>query len=715
MRMRRIGRAYGLQLIPVTYNRTTFNNLPKNSCMRILLAFVLSVYCSACFSQNLHCGTDEMHQKLYMGFPGICAKVTANAQELEQFTANFSPNPESKAPVLYTIPVVFHVIHNYGAENISDDQIHDQMAIINEDFQKLNADTVDIVSAFDTIAANCQIEFKLAKKDPLGNCTNGITRHVSTETYTGDHAVKSIVHWDPSMYLNVYICADAAGLAGHALVPAAADTVSSWDGIVLRHDYCGSIGTSTPFRSTVLTHEIGHYLNLQHTWGGNNVPGYPYLPVADAGNCAYDDGVGDTPLTIGWQTCNLSGNTCSSLDNVQNYMEYAYCAKMFTEGQKARMHATLNSSIANRDNLWKATNLTATGVNDPDQLCKADFTWDKQIVCAGDTVWLTDRSYHLVTTRSWDLTGATVPTQTDSVAFAVYTSPGEYDVELLVGDGSINDTLLKTNLITVLPVSGVATNLEEGFESASTIPNSEWAVLNEDEGVTWELYTGTGYEGTNCVRVESLGQNDGQKDELISYPINVSFYTDLELNFRYSYAKATSSSHDKLSIFVSKDCGETWVLRKTITTFELNTVSDTVASSFVPTSQSEWALGTVTNILSSFYVNNLQVKFVFESGEGNNIYLDNINLFDPNTVDVVDREELEYGLYPNPATDNFVIKASKPNQSFYWKLFDRSGKLLMKSNANGKDIGNAPKEAGWYVIKIYDQLGVTVLPLVVIH
>ena len=54
--------------------------------------------------------------------------------------------------------------------------------------------------------------------------------------------------------------------------------------------------------------------------------------------------VDDTPLTIGWSSCNLGGTSCGSLDNVQNYMDYAYCALMFTEGQKTRMHACLNSS-----------------------------------------------------------------------------------------------------------------------------------------------------------------------------------------------------------------------------------------------------------------------------------------------------------------------------------------------------------------------------------
>lgn len=246
--------------------------------------------------------------------------------------------------------------------------------------------------------------------------------------------MKSLIHWPPNKYLNIYVCAQAAGLAGHSMLPAAADTIPEWDGIVMQHSYVGTIGTSEYFRRTVLTHEIGHFLNLQHIWGGNNVPNYYYLPVSDPGNCAYDDEVSDTPNTIGWQSCNLSGTTCGDLDNVQNYMDYAYCGRMFTEGQKARMHACLNSSVANRNNLWQPANLAATGTDDGTYyLCAAKFEADKRVVCVGDTITFSDLSYNGVQTRYWEINGATTNSTTDSIVKAVYSSPGKYTIKLTVG------------------------------------------------------------------------------------------------------------------------------------------------------------------------------------------------------------------------------------------------------------------------------------------
>lgn len=109
----------------------------------------------------------------------------------------------------------------------------------------------------------------------------------------------------------------------HTYYPGASSNV---DGVLCLSSYIGSIGTSSVGRSRVMTHEIGHSLNLSHVWGDTNEPG-----VA----CG-DDNVSDTPETKGWTSCTLNGSVCNPpiVENVQNYMEYSYCDVMFTEGQK---------------------------------------------------------------------------------------------------------------------------------------------------------------------------------------------------------------------------------------------------------------------------------------------------------------------------------------------------------------------------------------------
>lgn len=638
----------------------------------ILLSFIVIPTVLA----QQYCTTDELHHQLYNENPGVAKKIFQNHLQLEAFTQAYSKSHKgSQRAAVYTIPIVFHVIHMNGVENISDAQIFDQVRIINEDYQKLNADTANTINDFKSIAADCQIEFKLAQIDPDGNCTKGITRHYDSRTLTGDHSVKEIVHWDPSMYLNVYVCVQAAGLAGHALVPAAADTISEWDGIVISHNYVGDIGTGDPSRSVVLTHEIGHYLNLQHTWGGNNVPGYPYLPVNDAGNCSYDDGVTDTPNTIGWSSCNLSHQSCGTLDNVQNFMEYAYCPTMFTEGQKLRMHAALNSGIANRNNLWSATNLIATGVNNP-TYCAADFTQDKEIICEGISVQFEDASYNNVTAWNWTFEGGTPSASTDQNPTVVYNTAGTYYVKLVSGDGTDSDSITKIAAITVLSSPGTANSIVEGFE-ANTLP-TQLIPVDESGLSIWATTDSAAYTGDYSLRLDNLYGLKGERNELVSEVIDLSGVSDLDMSFDFAFARPVNSTvSDYLKVWVSNDCGETWTVRKQLTGSALLTKTDSIATSFIPTS-SEWGSVTITSITSGFWTDEFRVKFEFGKDNGNHFYLDNVNLYDPAMAGINLLEENNFRVFPNPASSELNVLNLDNHDPTQYAIYNCIGELIQQ-------------------------------------
>jgi PKD repeat protein len=222
-------------------------------------------------------------------------------EEMIEWRNNRDGEPEA----VLVIPVVFHIIHLDGPENISDEQVYEQMEILNRDYNKLNADTIVVVSGFDTIVANVKLEFRLATKDFLGNCTNGIERIRSIETLVGDNGSK-LNQWPRERYLNVWTVATMEnGVAGYSQYPSSViDGQSALaDGIIIRHNYIGSIGTGSVSGSRALTHEVGHYLDLAHPWGSTNDPGV---------ECG-DDGVSDTPVTEGSDNCNdLRDFTCSS-------------------------------------------------------------------------------------------------------------------------------------------------------------------------------------------------------------------------------------------------------------------------------------------------------------------------------------------------------------------------------------------------------------------
>ena len=282
------------------------------------------------------CGQSEAQAAFDAAHPGArAAREAAEAQTRAAAQDVLSRGGEDDE--LYIIPVVFHVIHDNGPENISNAQIEDAMEILNRDFRLMNPDTGQIVAGFVDIAADVDIEFRLAKRDPQGNCHSGINRIQDELTYQGNNDMKQLINWPRESYMNVYVAAEAAGAAGYTNYPS--EWGANTDGIVLKHEYVGSIGTGNPYRSRTLTHECGHWLNLPHTWGSSNSPNEP-------DNCDVDDGVEDTPLCLGSPVgfCDLERTTCGSLDNVQNYMEYSYCSRMYTQGQRARMRAALNSS-----------------------------------------------------------------------------------------------------------------------------------------------------------------------------------------------------------------------------------------------------------------------------------------------------------------------------------------------------------------------------------
>ena len=222
-------------------------------------------------------------------------------EEMIEWRNNRDGEPEA----VLVIPVVFHIIHLDGPENISDDQIYDQMEILNRDYNRLNADTIEVVNGFDTIVANVKLEFRLATKDFLGNCTNGIERIRSIETLVGDNGSK-LNQWPRERYLNVWTVATMEnGVAGYSQYPSSViDGQSALaDGIIIRHNYIGSTGTGSDFASRALTHEVGHYLDLAHPWGSTNEP------EVECG----DDGVSDTPVTEGHDDClDLRDFSCSS-------------------------------------------------------------------------------------------------------------------------------------------------------------------------------------------------------------------------------------------------------------------------------------------------------------------------------------------------------------------------------------------------------------------
>jgi PKD repeat protein len=643
--------------------------------------------------------------------------------------------------VVYKIPIVFHVLHNNGVENISDEQILDQVEILNRDFRLLNADAATVQSVFQGMPSDSEIEFVLATKAPNGTCFKGITRTVNALSYDGSNGsaqVTAVVNgndvfngqWPGNKYLNVFVVAEAGGAAGYTTNPGSWSASQMGNGIWILHDYVGSIGTSSVQTSRAFTHEVGHWLNLSHTWGSNNNPG-------NASSCSTDDDVDDTPNCIGVTSCNLNANTCTSVDpffgtdtkdNVENYMDYSYCSKMFTQGQVDRMRAALQVQNTGRRNLWQAANLTSTGADGLTYLCKAEFTSNKTAVCLGGSISFSDDSYNAVNGWNWTFESGSPATSTEQNPVVVYNTPGVYTVTLSATDGTNTDAETKTAYVRVYP-SSYSLPFFEGFENYTSLSNlANWEVFNVNNNNTFAIDNAVSHSGLKCVKVANFGQSGSNIDELIAAPVDLSAVASngaqVTLSFRYAYRKRTASNNEALKVFVTNNCGDSWVQRKTLSGNSLSTL--TSSTSWAPSSAADWVTVHMINVTNEYWVDNFRYKFRFEGNGGNNFYLDDINLYlGPQSDELVlGIEEAgtidELALYPNPADQEVNLRFSvNTPQNAAIQIVDITGKVVQTNSvmaASGSNLvmmDTSKLAAGSYMMTVKTASAQKVLQFVV--
>jgi gliding motility-associated-like protein len=295
------------------------------------------------------CAQKQVNDRLFNSDPSLRALHEQLEARLYQYHRDkkTATGTTQKTEAVVHLPVVVHIIHNNGSENISNAQVQTAIQHLNEAFANTGYyDPADGV--------NTEIQFCLAKRDPSGNATTGINRVVSPLTNMGgisnDLSIKNLIRWDPRCYINIWIVKSIGGsIAGYATLPYSHGGNS--DGIVVAAPYFGSSYSN----DVVISHEMGHYLGLYHTFEQGCVNN----------DCASQgDRVCDTPpdqATV-YLPCNQTANSCSTdalsgfssdqNDQMTNYMDYANwdCMKVFTAGQSARMNwfvQNVRSSLLN--------------------------------------------------------------------------------------------------------------------------------------------------------------------------------------------------------------------------------------------------------------------------------------------------------------------------------------------------------------------------------
>ena len=223
---------------------------------QIILFFGLFLFLAPAQAQS-PCVHQEQTSILHKKTPELQPQRDLRVNFLEKFTKEFANTLHSKSNSELVIPIVYHVVHDNGEENISDAQIHESIVQLNEDFTAVNSGLADVHENFISSIADVGVSFRLADLDPNGEPTTGINRIQSELTYNGSQlALKEMIQWDPTMYLNIWVVNSSDGGNGSAFAyyPASVEGSSSvYDGVVSSYWAVGRTETAAWTHYKILT------------------------------------------------------------------------------------------------------------------------------------------------------------------------------------------------------------------------------------------------------------------------------------------------------------------------------------------------------------------------------------------------------------------------------------------------------------------------------
>lgn len=258
------------------------------------------------------------------------ARVRANAKAAtKKFkdapAVGFIPDSPRLANGSVTIDTVFHSISDHelsAAEKARmTTMIEDQIDVLNASY---SGQTAQAAHGDATGGSDTPFRYRL---DHINWVVNDAWYEV--EPGKTEYAMKKALKEGDSETLNVYSANIGGGLLGWAYFPKDYNRGHAFrDGVVILDESMPG-GTASPYNGgDTLTHEVGHWLMLEHTFANGCGP--------------RGDGVADTPREAQPQFgCPEGADSCEApgLDPIHNFMDYTVddCMFEFTPGQADRM------------------------------------------------------------------------------------------------------------------------------------------------------------------------------------------------------------------------------------------------------------------------------------------------------------------------------------------------------------------------------------------
>ena len=630
--------------------------------VRFIGLFIFSLSLPSWIYAQERCGTVQYEKMLLQRNPkretiGQFENwIKGKANQLKQ-SQQLRNQKSQRTQATYTIPVVVHVIHNGEpigtGVNISDAQILSQITVLNNDFNRLNADKVNTPALFTPVAGSFNVEFVMAKQDPNGLATTGIKRvqgSQSSWTLNDNFLLKAQSYWPAEDYLNIWVT-NLTDLLGYAQFPVSSlvlglDNSSNerlTDGVMITYRAFGTIDAGNfdlkpkYNKGRTLTHEMGHIFGLRHIWG-------------DINDCTTTtDYVADTPAqSSSTLTCpSHPQQDCSTPKMFQNFLDYTddACMNIFTAGQASRMDIVLNGNTPRRTSLLVSHGSYPPGTA-PNDLGIKTILSPMATMCSGSmTPSIVVRNYGIntITSARIQLKQNSI-TETKDISITlgigqettVYFSPlslldgttQNFDFQIVLTNGIVdgNPTNDLKSITTTTPIVA-SLPLIETFD---TLPTN-WLISNPDGLKTWQ--TTTAQDGRKAISVNFYDYKEiGAIDLLASPLITLTSATSAALVFDRAYSNYPGATGDRLRILVTSTCNfnsPTVIFSKS---GEALSTSPTTYNSFSPVTPSQWNTEVIS--LNQFIGQSIQIAFEATNANGNNLFLDNVTIFTGNRLDI---------------------------------------------------------------------------------
>lgn len=581
---------------------------------------------------------------------------------------------ERGGPAAFVLPTVLHIYYNEVIPPLAITRVPDLLDQVNRDLRGENADTADVCSAFSGALGDLNVELRLATIDPNGNCMSGVQYHWYdiAQGITPNIAPFTL---NTAGYFNVHIYPaqlsfSTVPMPGYP-VPGAPDDV-----VVLSSYDAG-------YRPRVLSHEVGHWVGLYHTFG----------PTNTSAQACGDDYVSDTPETMGSAvgTCDTTLSVCTPgvVENVDNQMDYSACPKMFSQGQATRVNFVMTDSTYTRSGIHQPGNLAATGVYLP-STCSIAPQWHyrTESTCGSTQLWFRAMAEGQVPDQvTWSFPGGSPATFTGGEPVVTYTTSGTYQVSLEACHNGVCNTITAPVAVTMNTgntngLTPAALPFSEGFENGFGLPSAHVRAAGGPD--TWQLTGATGHASTHSLLLAPQPPPYGSDTfDVVLGNFDLSQLVQPALRFKIAATYYDTMRFTYLRVFCRDLCDASQPEGPWLFLLQPGFAGANTQAAFFPASDAQWT--TVQAILpsSGAYLNAevrislLKNALPYPPFTDEPVWIDDIELFDAAlTTGLSQREEASLlHLFPVPAAERLTLVTTLSSGRL--SVFDAQGRMVL--------------------------------------